>query len=55
MFKSLLNITTDVVKIASAPVEIALDTTRAVTKPVADLCEETVKEIKEVTTTERRD
>ncbi len=46
MFGSLVGIVTDVAKIAVAPIEIALDTTRVVTKPVADLTQEVVKEVK---------
>ncbi len=49
MFKSLLGVVTDVAKVAAAPVEIAADVTRAITKPVADLAEEAVKEVKEMT------
>jgi len=47
MFKSLFGVVTDVVKIAVAPIEIAADATRAVTKPIADVVEETVKDIKD--------
>lgn len=46
MFGSLFGVAIDLVKIAAAPVEIALDVTRAVTKPVADVAQEAVKEIK---------
>ena len=49
MLKSLLGVVTDVVEIAAAPVEIAADVTRAVTKPVADAAKETVKGVKEIT------
>jgi hypothetical protein len=49
MFGSLLGVVTDVVKVAVAPVEIALDVTRVVTKPIADLAEEAAAEVKEVT------
>jgi len=49
MFDSLLKLTGDVVKIAVAPVEIAVDTARVVTKPVADVAEEIVKGVKDVT------
>jgi hypothetical protein len=52
MFKSLLGVVTDVAKVAVAPVEIAADVTRAVTKPVAEIAEEAVKEVKEITTDE---
>lgn len=46
MFGSLLGVATDLVKIATAPVEIAADITRAVTKPIADAATETTKAIK---------
>jgi len=49
MFKSLTGLVTDVVKVVAAPVEIAVDATRVVTKPVADLAEEAVAEVKEIT------
>ena len=49
MFKSLLGIVEDVTKIVSAPVEIAIDVTRALTKPIADASQEVVKEVKETT------
>lgn len=37
----------DVIKIAVAPVQVAADLTRVVTKPLADAAEEVVKEVKE--------
>ena len=46
VFGSLLGIATDIVKIAAAPVEIAADLTRAVTKPIADAATETAKAVK---------
>lgn len=46
MFGSLLGVATDLVKIAAAPVEIAADLTRAVTKPIADAATETAKAVK---------
>lgn len=46
MFKSIVGLGEDVVKIVSAPVEIAVDLTRTVTKPVADAAQDAVKEIK---------
>lgn len=49
MFKSLLGIVEDVAKIAIAPVKIAADLTRTVTKPVADAAEAVAKEVEEVT------
>lgn len=36
MFRSLLGILEDTVKIIEAPIEIAADITKAVTKPLAD-------------------
>lgn len=47
MFGSLLGIVTDVVKVVAAPVEIAIDLTRTVTKPIAEEAEKAVKQIKE--------
>ena len=49
MFGSLIGIVTDVVKVVAAPIEIAVDVTRVVTKPIADLAEEAVSEVKEAT------
>lgn len=49
MFKSLLGIVSDVATVVTAPVEIALDVTRVVTKPIADLAEEAAAEVKEAT------
>jgi hypothetical protein len=49
MFKSLICLATDVVKIAAAPVEIAVDLTRAATKPIADAAREVVAEVKSQT------
>lgn len=46
MLKSLFGIASDVVKVAVAPIEIAADATRAVTKPLADAAQEVVKEVK---------
>jgi hypothetical protein len=46
MLNSLVGVASDVVKVVAAPVEIALDVTRAVTKPIADVAQEAVKEIK---------
>lgn len=47
MFDSLIGLTKDVVKIATAPIEIALDTTRLVTKPLAEASKEITSDIKE--------
>lgn len=46
MFKSLVNLTKDVVDIATAPIEIALDVTRGITKPIAEEAKEVVDDIK---------
>ena len=47
MFKSLFSLAEDIVDIAVAPVEIAVDLTRAVTKPVAEAAQEAVDAVKE--------
>lgn len=47
MLDSLFGVIGDVVKIAAAPVEIASDMTRAVTKPLADAAQEAAREVKE--------
>jgi hypothetical protein len=49
MFKSLLGIVEDTVKIVVAPVEIVADLTRVVTKPVADVAQAAAEEVKEAT------
>lgn len=46
MFGSLLGLASDVVKVAVAPVDIALSTARVVTKPLADEAQKLAKEIK---------
>ncbi|WCO82070.1 hypothetical protein vBPpSSYP_88 [Pseudomonas phage vB_PpS_SYP] len=46
MFGSLLGLASDVVKVATAPVDIALSTARIVTKPLADEAQKLAKEIK---------
>lgn len=51
MLNSLLGLVKDVGAIAIAPVEIAVAVTRAVTKPVAEVATEAVKEIKDATGT----
>lgn len=45
MFGSLLNLGSDLVDIATAPVKIAVNVTRVVTKPVADFANEVVEEV----------
>lgn len=47
MFGSLVGLVGDALKIAAAPVEIAVDVTRAVTKPVADAAQQVAKDVKE--------
>lgn len=46
MFGSLLGVVGDVVKIAVAPVVVAAEVTRAVTKPIAEEVDSAVKAIK---------
>ena len=47
MFKALFGLVDDVASIVTAPVEIAADLTRVVTKPIADLSKEAAEAIKE--------
>lgn len=49
MFSSLLNVAKDVTRTVAAPVEIALDAARVVTKPIADAASETASAVKETT------
>lgn len=49
MFKSLFKLAGDVVSIAAAPVEVAADITRTVTKPLADVSKQVVEGVKELT------
>lgn len=49
MFKSLFGIVEDAVKIVAAPVSIAADLTRVVTKPVADVAQMTAESIHDAT------
>lgn len=46
MFKSLFGLVEDVAKIVTTPTEVALDVTRASTKPIADMAADLTKEIK---------
>ncbi len=46
MLRSLFGVVTDIAKIVTAPAEIALDLTRTVTKPVADLADDVVEDVK---------
>ena len=48
MLGSLFGLIDDVAKIATAPIEVALDATRIITKPTADIAQEAVDLIKEV-------
>lgn len=45
LIKSTLGVVTDVATVVVAPVAIAVDATRAVTKPVAEAVEDVAKEI----------
>lgn len=47
MFKSLIGIVSDVVTVAVAPVEIAADLTRVVTKPIAEVAKDIADDVKE--------
>lgn len=46
MFGSLFSLASDVVKVVSAPVEIALDVVSVPVKIVADVAQEVVQEVK---------
>lgn len=46
LLDSLVELTTDVVKVVAAPVEMAVDLADAAIKPVADAAGEMVKDIK---------
>lgn len=54
MFGSLLNVVKDIATIVTAPVEIALDITGAVTKPVADIASDVVNTVKEELTDDHK-
>ena len=47
MFNSLLKLADDLFEIVSAPIEIAVDTVRSVTKPLAEVATEAKDAIKE--------
>lgn len=49
LFDSVLDLTKNVADVAIAPIEIAVDVTNAAIKPVADLANETVEEVKDAT------
>lgn len=53
MFGSLIGVLGDAVKIVAAPIEIAADLTRAVTKPMADAATEMAKDVKSAVLDER--
>ena len=46
MFDALIDLTKNVVKVAAAPVEVALDVANAVVEPVAEVAEDGTKEVK---------
>lgn len=48
MFDSIFGVVKDVATVALAPVEIAADLARAVTKPIAEGTREVTKEVKEL-------
>lgn len=54
MFKSIIGIGTDIVKIAAAPIEIVADITRCVTKTVADAATDVKDSAKEETQEKRK-
>lgn len=47
MFGSLAGLVGDAIKVAAAPVSVALDLTRSVTKPLADVATDVAKEVKQ--------
>lgn len=47
MFKSIFGLVSDVATIVTAPVEMAVDATRIITKPLAEVAEEAVEAVKE--------
>ncbi len=47
MFKSIFGLAGDIVNVVTAPVEIAADLTRAVTKPVAEAVKDIVMDVKD--------
>lgn len=46
LFESVFDLTTDVVKVAAAPVEVAVDLAGAVVKPISEVAGEIVDEVK---------
>ena len=55
MLKSILGLADDVMTIATAAVKIAINTTRAVTKPLSDAAKDTVKAVEELTEQDDKD
>lgn len=53
MLGSLIGVLGDAVKIVAAPIEIAADLTRAVTRPMADAATQVAKDVKESVLDER--
>jgi hypothetical protein len=49
MFKSLFGVLENVVTVVTAPIEIAADVAKEVTKPLADAAKEVTKEVKDLT------
>ena len=47
MFGSIFGVVGDVAKVIAAPVKIAADLTRAVTKPIADAAEDCAKAVED--------
>lgn len=54
MFGALAGLVGDVAKVAAAPVSVAVDLTRAVTKPAADAAEQVAREVKQAVSPDRR-
>jgi hypothetical protein len=48
LFGSLIDLTTDVVRVVAAPVEAVVDLAGAVVKPIADVAEDLVSDIKSI-------
>ena len=48
MFDSLFNLTKDIVKIVTTPIEVTVDLTRVLTKPIADIAEDVTSSVKEM-------
>lgn len=47
MFDSLLNLTGNILKVATAPIEIVADVAAAVTKPIAEFSQDIVRDVKD--------